>query len=348
MADLPVRDMSSDGGNGHTKVVSSTGSWSFPSVVAQEDETAKGFSAQGLASNNDFIIEFNGQSYAIGDTVYTEGLMPMTIRDRSRITTDYFKTLFAAQLALSIQQPAVVHAIVSLPPAAYGDREKLKEVLSGEYEIGFKGRTLNYVVPKDKMKVVIEGFGTATLLCLRKNGDLNDSWLFDAEVGIADIGTYTTDLVRLSNMKLNRSGTESHTDALGDLHTKLRNYASSQGKDIKVYEADQVLRDGYWLQSGRRVPIAHMRETWSKELAQVVATHIRNDWSGGDDVQYILLTGGGALYVANFLQQEFNHVHVVDEEMSGVLPWLANAEGAFRYMKFLTLMAKAGQVNAAN
>ena len=297
MADLPVRLGSFDGGNGHTKIVSSTHDWSFPSVIAVEDETAQGFKALGLASNHDFVVGFDGKQYAVGDTVFTHGLMPETIRDRSRIQTDYYKTLFAASLAIAFQQPAEIHMIVSLPPGQYGDRNTQKEVLSGEYIIEFGGRTLNYVVPKDKMRVVIEGFGTAALMCLRKNGDIRDSWLFDTEVGIVDIGTFTTDFVQLSRMKLHKGGTESMTTALTEIHTRLRTYLASKGKDILPHEADQILRQGYYLKSGRREPIADKREAWASELAKTISGHIRTLWGGGDDVEYILLTGGGAAYV---------------------------------------------------
>ena len=336
---LPVRLFSGDLGNGYCKVRSSTQRLSFPSVISVEDDTASGFEAMGLASNSDFLIEFEGRRWAIGETVYTHGLMPVKIAHRSRIQTEYYRVLFAASLAVGLQQPAEVHAIVSLPPAAYFDREKQKDVIAGQYEVTFGGRTLTYHVPRDSLRVVPEGFGTAALFCLDQSGALQDSSFFDIPVGVLDIGTYTTDFVFLDKMKLVRRGTDSLTHALHDIHQTLRTYVASQGVDIDEYQADDVLRQGYFLQAGRNVSITDKRDEWAANLTQTIAGHIRTLWNGGDLVKNILVCGGGASYIAPILALEFGHVKVLDPTES-IEPWEANAEGSWRYSLFLDEMAR--------
>lgn len=335
----PVRFLSTDLGNGFSKVRSSTKRFSFPSVVSVEDETATGFQAMGLSSNTDFLMEYNEKRWAIGATVFTHGLMPVTIAHRSRIKTEFYRVLFAAALAQGIRKSATVSAIVSLPPAAYWDRERQKDIIAGDYKVRFDGKTLTYEVPRQTLRVVPEGFGTAALFCLDGSGQVRDSRLFESEVGIVDVGTYTTDFIQLSKMKLVRSGTDGIPHALADIHTKVRTYVASQGVDLDVYQADEVLRQGYFLQGGKHISIAEQRQAWSRELSQVISGRIRSLWGGGDAVEVILVSGGGSPYVAYILAEEFDHIDQVNYKQTKVETWETNCEGAYRYALFLEALA---------
>jgi hypothetical protein len=333
-----VRVLSADLGNGFTKVVTATMRNSFPSVISVEDEIARDFEARGLVGDRDFIIEYRDKRWAIGQTVWTHGLLPVTIAHRTRIQQEYYKVLFAASLAMAFQISTTVHAIVSLPPAAYWDREAQREALAGEYQVRFgdKSRTYTYTVPHDRLRVLPEGFGTAALFCLERDGQVRDSWLFGSRVGVVDVGTYSTDYVMLDNMKLVRRGTDSLPHALHDIHTKLRTYVSSQGVDLDAYEADDVLRAGYFLKGGQHLVITDQKEAWAAELAQAITAHLRTLWSGGDAVEHILVTGGGAPYVAAPIEREFSHArHFESDPEYPVEPWEANCEGAYRYALFL-------------
>lgn len=329
------RLISIDLGNGFTKVRAGKRRFSFPSVIAVEDDTTAGFESVGLASNHDFVIGYNGKRWAIGETVLTHGLMPVMIAHRSRITTEFYKILFAAALGTAFTENVTVSPIVSLPPAAYWDKEKQKEMLAGEYMVKRAGVECSYSVPYELIRVVPEGFGTAALFCLDPRGQVTDSDLFEREVGIVDVGTYTTDFVQLSKMKVVKRGTDSIPHALSNIHKLVRTYAASHGVDIDIHEADEVLRNGYFLLGGRREPITEQIQQWSKELAQVIAARIRTLWGGGDAVELIIVTGGGCWYVADLLFAEWPHVQKVTREASKVEPWKANCEGCYRYGRFL-------------
>ncbi len=330
-----TRLISIDLGNGFTKVRAGKRRFSFPSVIAVEDETTSGFDAIGLASNHDFVIGYNGRRWAVGETVLTNGLMPVMISHRSRISTEYYKTLFAAALSSVFTESLTVNAVVSLPPAAYWDKEKQKDILAGEYTVQRAGVENMYAVPYEYIRVVPEGFGTAALLCLDARGQIADSVLFDSEVGIVDVGTYTTDFLQLSKMKVVKRGTDSIPHALSNIHKLLRTYAAANGVDIGIHEADAVLRNGYFLLAGRRESIVEQRDQWSRELSQVISARIRTLWSGGDAIEFILVTGGGSSYVADLLHSEWAHVHKMTREETDVESWEANCEGSYRYGRFL-------------
>lgn len=338
---VDFRLMSADLGNGFCKVKTKTRRLSFPSVVSVEDERLASFEAVGLSSNHDFVIGYDDRKWAVGETVYTRGLVPVSVQHRTRIGTEYYKVLFAACLALGIGQTSTVHAILSLPPGAYTDKDDLVNTLAGEYKVVHGKKTQTYTVPRDCFRVIIEGFGTAALFCLNPKGEITDRGIFEAEVGIIDVGTFTSDFIQLSKMKLVRGGTDTLSHALSDVHQKLRTYAAKEGVNLDPYEAEIAFRQGYFKKGGRLISITEPREAWSKELATLIDAHLRRLWDGGNRVEEILITGGGGPFVADYLKGWHSHVRPFDQTKASVAAWESNAEGAYRYALFLEAFEEA-------
>jgi hypothetical protein len=325
--------VSLDIGNGYVKGRGPDGlSISYPSVVSVVSETLDGFDFQ-VSPNDDFVIGFDGKKWAVGETVYFKGLTPITIAHRSRINTDFYRVLFASALVELVRQPAVINLVISLPPAAYWDKEKQKNTLSGVYEVnmvdrGGRYKTFKYNVPIESIRVIPEGVGTiCTMVLDGKGSEKADNRLAHSVTGVVDVGTYTCDLVQLDRLKIVRSGCDTLPHALHDIHDRLRTYAASEGYDLDMYKADEVLQRGYFTKSGRRHHIEDMRDVWAGELAQSVSAMIRTTWNGGDDVEAIIVTGGGAPYIERLLAMEFPHVRIIED----VEPFFANCEGGYRY-----------------
>src|SRR5574339_428193 len=91
------RLMSADLGKGWVKVKSSTDERIYRSVYSAESESI--YFDSPFDANGQFLIEYEGKRYAVGDTVYTKGLVPIHIEDRSRINTGFYRILFASALA---------------------------------------------------------------------------------------------------------------------------------------------------------------------------------------------------------------------------------------------------------
>ena len=325
--------VSLDIGNGYVKARGPNGGWSsFPSVLATLNENMDGFDFP-LGSNEKFVIGYRGLKYAVGDTVHFEGLTPVTIAHRSRIQTEFYRVLFAAALSEVVPDNADVHVVVSLPPAAYWDKDAQKAVISGLYEVqkvtrGGSIRTFQYDVNAQNVRVIPEGVGSICTMALTEDGkEQTNSFLAKTPVGVVDVGTYTTDLIHLDSLRIVRSGCDTMTTALHDIHERLRSYVSSNGVDLSTARADTVLHDGFFLKGGKRVSIASELDVWFSELSQAISAQIRTTWNGGNDVESIIVTGGGAPWVEKILAMEFPHVRMI----KGVQPFFANCEGGYRY-----------------
>lgn len=325
--------ISVDLGNGFIKARSAARQTSFPSVLAVESMSID-FDIQNSAS--DFIIGYQGKRYTLGDTVHYKGQTPITITHRSRIETDFYKVMFAGAMSAVLKNSATVSPVVSLPPGMYWDKEKQKENLAGVYTVEVpdergKFKTLTYNVPIELIRAIPEGLGTICTFTLDQKGNEADSTLFNNVVGVLDVGTYTTDVILLDRLKIVRNGTDSIKHALNDIHTALKNYASGKGYDLDSHKADEVMRQGWFRKDGQREPVGKQVNGWAEQLAAAASGLIRSKWNGGDDVDYIIVTGGGGDLVYPFIKREFNRgnierVFLVEED-----PHFANCEGGFRY-----------------
>lgn len=322
------RIVSIDAGNGWTKARSSTHDFSFPSIVAIENESVA-FSPT-FSPNGDFIIAFEGKNYAIGQTVYSKGLLPVTIAHRSRVEQDFYRVIFASALAAVVRNTAEIQAVVSLPPGAYFDRDKYRKLLAGEYTVSLhNGKNLTYSLPAENLRIIPEGVGTICNIVLDENGRTLDNTLFRKSVGVVDVGTYTTDLLFFDQLKLIQSGTTSlPRTGVTTVHNRIKTLASRHGVDIPDHKLDRALTDRYFLKDGKRIDISEdIETTCHDELAEAIGGYIRQYWNGGDDAEYIVLTGGGSPLVYYHLQKMFGDRVLIVEDA----PHFANCEGGYRY-----------------
>lgn len=324
--------VSLDIGNGYVKARGPNGaSVSYPSLVAEVAENMPGFDFS-LNGADKFVIGYRDRQWAIGDTVRYEGMAVQTVTHRSRISMDFYRVLFASALSEVVRSSARISAVISLPPAAYFDKERQKAVISGVYDVqritGHGPVKFHYELNANDIRVIPEGLGSVCVLALDERGrQRGNTYLLAESVGIVDVGTYTTDLIQLDHLRLVKSGCTSLQTALHQIHERLRAYASGCGVDIRPHEIDMILQRGYFLKLGDRVRFDDVVTDWARELAAVISGQIRSVWNGGDAVDRIVITGGGAAYVEPFLKLEYPHLRIIEE----IEPFFANCEGGYRY-----------------
>jgi hypothetical protein len=321
-----------DLGNGFAKSRTAQHIAVFQSVIAQVGTSIDFKTGYG---SEDFIIEYNGKVYAIGeDTVRRMGLVPVTIQDRSRIEVlGFYLPLFAAAMAATVKKSAEVHPVMSLPPGAYVDRDDMKRRLAGEHVVGVftkEGKkNLRFTVPEANIRVIPEGMGAICSLVLNEDGrDDGKSELFRQTVGVVDGGTYTTDLLGFDKLALMQSATRSYPMGLNMIHRRIQSYAASIAVDLLEHELDPALQNGYIMKGGKRIPIGNEIDAAVREIAVAVDGYIRSLWRGANNMEVIILTGGLAPWIYPYLFDAFgDRVILADRDN----PHFSNCEGGYRY-----------------
>ncbi len=319
------RLVSFDLGNGFTKFVSSSGEGHFPSVFALEEP---GIDFDGLAAADDFVISFEGETYAIGWSARRLGNIPRRTLDRTRVLDSEYRVLFAAALAASCSQGAIIQPVLSLPISWYDRRDQVKPHLAGEWQIAYKGRTMKFIVPIELIRVIPEGFGSICSRALDRNGRVNGNGLLHMTVGVVDIGTKTTDLSMFEGLQIVPAKTDGYDIGLSQVYNIMARMAEREmGHRFTIEQLDDVM-NGEQLYLGPTEITSQALEWKHQALLQVarsIAGHIKTLWSGGDDVRALLLTGGGSLHLYQYLMNDFQHIETVHNGP------MANCWGGYTY-----------------
>lgn len=316
--------ISLDIGNGFTKALSATRSVSFASVAATEQGPIQ---FDGFNSADDLVIEFEGTRYAIGETAWKLGRMRITQMDRSRVGSDFYKVLFAAALAQVAPQSSAPHVVFSLPVSWYSDRETVKAKMAGQYKVCYGGSAFTYEIDADHIRIVPEGFGTVAQLVLNDKGEITNRQLADGRIGVVDVGTKTTDLILFDELEIIPTKSDGLETALDDVWLMMgEDISRNYGRSLEPHEVDRAMHEESFKHRGKLVDISKATERACTALARAISGKIASLWSGGDEVDNIMLSGGGSPFVAPYL--DFEHKFLVDDG------YMANCRGAYRYATF--------------
>lgn len=322
--------LSIDIGNGFVKTRSglrNPKTLSFPSFVAVEQGAIRfdtSFNQQDDLDN--IIIEFEDRRFAIGKAAYKSGRMQSLHMGRDRVGAETYRRLFATALATTIRRSDQLTVIASLPVEIYnGQRLEARQALSGAWQVGYAGQTYTYYIDPDNCHIVPEGFGALCSLLLHQNGKLNRSELETARVGVVDIGTRTTDYLYFDSCQLYPAYSDGDDKVgLSVIWQMLKEQISlNHGMTLNPHELDQALQNAFFKSANQEIEIGQEIENAALALATNVQDKIGSLWQGGRDVEYIILTGGGAPFICDLLP--YDHRFIVEN------PYTANVEGAYRF-----------------
>lgn len=324
---MSKRLVSVDIGSVDVKAHSSTATVTFPSIVAPEQG---GIRFEGLGSDY-FTIELNGERLALGRTAYSLGHIQISDMGRARVQGDTYRRLAAGAFASVLGRSTPISLIASLPIRFYmGKTEDLKESLAGDYRIEYEGRSLRFKLDYDDVHIIPEGFGSLCSLILNPMGQVINGELADMRVGIVDIGGRTTDMLMFDSLELQPAlSTGMNKSGLSIIWQVLDNQIEEYyGRSLTLIELDEALHTGYFRNGPDRIDIRSEITVAAETLASSIIASINSLWDDGNAVEQIVLTGGGAPFIAPFMS--YRHVLNIDDEVP-ISPHLTNAIGAFYF-----------------
>ncbi len=329
-----MRLVSLDIGNANVKAVSSNAVGVFPSVVAIEQGA---ISFDGLTSNHDLVIEFEGQRIALGDSAWKLGRLQVAEMGRHRLENAAYRRLAAGALISVLGQSTPISIIASLPVKFYtGDRDKVRELLAndGLYSIKFNGRTYNFKIKSDNVHIVPEAFGSLCCLILDREGQVVNGELASKRVGVIDIGGRTTDGLVFDRLELQPAQSFGQERlGMSELWTLLsERIENNYGRTLNLRELDDALYGGYFWHGPDKIDIRDDIEEASAALADSITSLINSNWDGGNAVERIIFTGGASQFISSWMP--YRHLIQISPEQHGVAPHLANAWGAYRFGLF--------------
>lgn len=319
-----------DIGFGFTKCVDGERVVIFPSSMRRDEDTPR--SASGLPADA-YTIAVPDGNYRVGGNMGGPSLLEDFARRPERLFDTYGKNLALTAIAPFSEQESPLHVMVGLPFSQTPQWETaLVSRLTGYHKFDLyqsDGRCARKNVHIRKVRVVPHPMGTFTSLIMDAKGRLRDSPYRESKIALVDIGFRTTDVLVLAGTRVCHRGS-------GTIDMGMANGIEAIAH--KIYREAQSLPDlGSLLTAIRRgfirieeqeYNLQPLRQRTYQELSSALADrinyHLKDDW----DAENVLLTGGGATDLAEYLAPLINSEVVLIEHDRDAR--LNNADGQLR------------------
>lgn len=310
-----------DVGYGQTKALSSTGaSVVFPSAVGLADpQTFRlQLNGRGGPTARERVVQVDEVPYFVGEAALRHARAVVQPRDRDWLDSPAYRILWHAALE-SVLLPGTSPTIVTgLPVSFYHDRERLQQVVGSV--LAERHSTAQHV------QVVPQPFGSFFDALFDAQGQLVDETRALAHTGLIDIGYFTTDVVEVQELEYVQKGSGSLGVGVATMLDTLRGLLTQRfGCVVSASEAEQVLRSQRLRRTGQDHDVTAECAMAVRDAAQAILTFVRQLWGTGDQLDHLLLTGGGGLIVQALLTEHMPRLQLAPT------PVVANARGYVRY-----------------
>ena len=310
-----------DVGYGHTKALSSAGACAvFPSAVGVADPQAFRLQVNGRAAPRaqEPLVCLDGVSYLVGESARRHARTVVQPRDRAWLDSLPYRILWHAALEHVVPAEMTISIVTGLPVSFYHDRERLQQVI--------RQVLAQRQITASAVHVVPQPFGSFFDAVLDPQGTIIDESRILAHLGLIDVGYFTTDLVEVQELEYVQKGSGSIEVGVATMIDTLRAVVTEQyGRALSPHEVEQVLRTAHVRLAGREHNVQELCAHAVREVALAIVTYARQLWGSGEQLDQVLLTGGGGPLIQPLARDSFAAFAVAPT------PHLANARGYVRY-----------------
>jgi len=294
-----------DIGYGFTKISDGARQAIFPSVggdVVQAD-----FDNDLVKAGSGRTITLDGRDWFYGDHAkkHSRNLLALFARERTE-QRDLMRLLFyAATVELGVS--GQVSLCTGLPVDWFADKDDVETLFRGPHVFAVDGQSRTVFV--DQVAVIPQPFGSFFDAILGDHGELLDAGLARSKVGILDVGTFTCDLALSDGLEYVAKNSGSKTVAISNVWRQVRDGIKARyGLEYELHQVDNIIRNGQTITvRGQERSVADLVKPAVDALAQQVLAFARDRWGRAGDFKRIILTGGGAYYIAPAVKQVYPH-----------------------------------------
>jgi plasmid segregation protein ParM len=323
-----------DHGNGWVKAKSDSNMVILPSYMARKDSLGEDLTGGKLDINVFKSTAAKSESYIWGKDIVKAERPLSTYGSQDRYKQKYYQLLNEFTLASLIDEDVAndVWVVTGVPSQEKGTHleEQLKESLMGAHLVNKDGKDI--IVKVSKVVVIPQPVGTVMSQYLDEEGAVENDQYEELSVAIIDVGTGTTDLDHVKELRRQEDDSESISIGMFDVYKKIASHinkvnTSANATPQKV-EA-QFESDSYAISKRSKVDITQIKEEALENVAMDIKNAITQRWRTWDRFDEIIVTGGGASALGKKLKELIEDATPIKSSQ------LANADGFYRYGKFL-------------
>ncbi len=329
-----------DHGNGHVKACSDQKMILLPSCYSRPEE----FGIDMVEPKKNLqVFEFKsnlypGEVYFWGRDVNKADKLIATYGGEGRYITKPYRLLsqFAMALLLSEEEQGCddVHIVTGCPSVNKGTEleAEIQRVFNGRHVVTINGKTKTIQV--NQVTVLPQPLGTIFYLYFNDEGHVVNRQFEENYVGIIDIGSGTTDLDGVKELKRQWDDTATIQIGIFDAYKKIAKYinrmnpnANASPQMVERHLLNPEIDMNTYKISNRAKPvdITNYRNEVFREMAEDLINHIQQMWPNRTKFDAIYLTGGGARPLSKYFMEWESDIQILDDSQ------LANALGFYRY-----------------
>ncbi|MCS7226785.1 MAG: ParM/StbA family protein [Gloeomargarita sp. SKYB31] len=311
-----------DVGYSHTKAV--TGDRPpiiFPSVVGTPDKAR--FS---LTTENGIVLTYP-RHVQVGAGAVTQSRFLQRREDRHWVESEEWLDLALAALTeLTTATFSELRIVTGLPVAFFADRKVVRDRLLGTHKVQREDRHAQTFRVVD-CAVIPQPFGTLLAATLDDRGRIANQALAAGTVGVIDIGGKTTNLLSVNRLTEISHETASVNVGAWDAVRAVQSWLADRYpglEELRPHQVIDVIISRQVKYYGQTVNLGALVEETLEPLADQILAEASQLWNGGATLDAILVTGGGALLLGQYIRRHFRHAMTVED------PVFANARGYWR------------------
>ena len=328
-----------DIGFGYTKCTNGSRFLVFKSVYG--DATEAQFREQILgegAEDEHLQMELDGHSYFVGELAERQSTERYFTLDQTQFINEFTKVLSLCALSRMVERQEPVKLVAGLPISHYArHRADLANILKGQHNVTVitrGGERAETVVRVAELRVVPQPFGTLMNLMLNDVGEVKEKRFLQQKVGVIDIGFRTADFTIADRTRYSERGsltTETGISrAFATIAAKLQ---ETSGVNVELYRMFDAVDRGTIKIHGKRYDLKRITEQAFAQLASKIAGDANRLWANDWDLDAIVISGGGGVVLAPFLQTQLKGEVLALEP--GRDARLNNVRGYVKYAKRL-------------
>ncbi len=316
-----------DLGYNAVKVMSSRGASMFPSVIGTPDRAR--FSLNGVS--DDIVLTVLGDgTWLVGEGAITQSRFATRREDRGWIESAEYYRLMLAAMTEATAGSVEMKVVTGLPVAFYDDKDILVNCFLGEHRTqreGRRGQTIRVV----ECRVIPQPFGALLAVSLDDQGRIVNREMAEGAVAIIDVGGKTTNLLSVNRLAEIARETASVNVGAWDVVRQVREYLAEvcPELDLRDHEIVEAITRRQVKYFGEPVDLTDIVETAVYPMAEQVIAQATQLWNSGARLDAVLVAGGGAHLLGQYIEQYFRHARVVDN------PVFANVTGYYRFAQRL-------------
>lgn len=356
-----TRFVSVDSGNGFTNAVSGRVGGrikrtSFPSVRADAPARTLGLGAEREKQYD--VVQWFGNKYTYGsDTVRLSAGAVERHHGEERYGDEFHGMLVAIAMArMGVPSGSNISLTLFMPPGLCTKEHKQHVVDSFAEGLGIIYKGKEYEWTFEEIIIHPEGLGAVLSFMLSKTGKQLSHSIFSGDVLVVDSGTYTLDILLVSDGNFDPASLESATHGNDGLYqhivTPLLGAAHRHDHDFKIVTPDmldQAIYESHYNTSkkcvlrsaGKEMDLTDALRAASKKYANWIIKNIFDtEYRGLQGVKSVIVVGGGAYIIAPHLRSDpLIGEKILDfsslSQLKEVRFTDMNAEGGLRWARFL-------------